>query len=59
MWRSHFLTACLCREIATAIESDDPEELYLMGLMHNIGELFLLRVLGEFFQKQNNQLPDA
>ncbi|MEE2786769.1 MAG: HDOD domain-containing protein [Myxococcota bacterium] len=56
MWRSHFLTACMCREIAVAIEVQDPEELYLMGLMHNIGELFLLRVLGEFFQKQNNQL---
>ena len=56
MWRSHFLTAYMCREIAVNIEMDEPEEMYLMGLLHNIGELFLLRVLGEFFQKQNNQL---
>ena len=56
MWRNHCLTAQMCREIATTMEMDEPEEMYLMGLLHNIGELFLLRVLGEFFQKQNNQL---
>ncbi len=56
MWRAHFMAACLSREIASALEMEDPEEAYLVGLMHNIGELFLLRVFGEFFQRQNNQL---
>ena len=30
MWRSHFLTAYMCREIAVNIEMDEPEEMYLM-----------------------------
>jgi HD-like signal output (HDOD) protein len=56
MWRAQFMAACLAREIALALEMEDAEEVYLIGLMHNIGELFLLRVFGELFQKQNNQL---
>ncbi len=56
MWRAQFMSACLAREIAVALEMEEAEEVYLVGLMHNIGELFLLRVFGELFQKQNNQL---
>ena len=37
-------------------EVGDPDEMYLLGLMHNIGELFLLRVFGELFQRHNNQV---
>jgi HD-like signal output (HDOD) protein/CheY-like chemotaxis protein len=56
MWRAHFMSACLAREVAIAIELENTEEVYLLGLIHNIGELFLLRVLGELFQRQNNQI---
>ena len=56
MWRAHFMSACLAREVAVAIEMENAEEVYLLGLMHNIGELFLLRVFGELFQRQNNQI---
>ena len=35
---------------------EEPEEVFLIGLMHDIGELFLLRVFGELFQRQNNQI---
>ena len=56
MWRAHFMAACLARDVAEALGRDDSDEMYLLGLMHNIGELFLLRVFGELFQKQSNQL---
>jgi len=56
MWRAQFMSACLCRETALAVNLPEPEEMYLMALMHNIGELFLLRVFGEIFQRQNNQI---
>jgi HD-like signal output (HDOD) protein len=56
MWRAQFMSACLARDVASAIEMEEPEEIYLIGLMHDIGELFLLRVFGELFQRQNNQI---
>ncbi|MBV71858.1 MAG: hypothetical protein CMH52_11055 [Myxococcales bacterium] len=56
MWRCHFMSACLARDVAEAAELGEVEEVYLVGLIHNIGELFLLRVFGELFQRQNNQV---
>jgi HD-like signal output (HDOD) protein/ActR/RegA family two-component response regulator len=56
MWQSHFLVAKVSREIAVQREKDNVDETYLFGLVHNIGELFLLRVFGEFFQRNNNQI---
>ena len=56
MWRAQFVSACLAKEVSEASKIGTPDEMYLIGLMHNIGELFLLRVLGEIFQRQNNQI---
>ncbi len=56
MWRAQFISACLAKEVSEASKIGTPDEVYLIGLMHNIGELFLLRVLGEIFQRQNNQI---
>ncbi len=56
MWKAQFMSACLCRDVARECEVGDPDEMYLLGLMHNIGELFLLRVFGELFQRHNNQV---
>jgi HD-like signal output (HDOD) protein len=56
MWQSHFLVAKIAREIYVQRGKELADEIYLQGLLHNIGELFLLRVFGEFFQKHNNQI---
>jgi HD-like signal output (HDOD) protein/CheY-like chemotaxis protein len=56
MWQNHFLVAKVAREIAVQREKGNADETYLFGLVHNIGELFLLRVFGEFFQRNNNQI---
>jgi HD-like signal output (HDOD) protein len=56
MWRAHYMSACLTRAIAETAQLGDPEEMYLLGLLHNVGELFLLRVFGELYQRHNNQL---
>lgn len=56
MWKAQFMSACLCRDVARECGVGDPDEMYLLGLMHNIGELFLLRVFGELFQRHNNQV---
>lgn len=56
MWKAQFMSACLCRDVAIGCEIGDGDEMYLLGLMHNIGELFLLRVFGELFQRHSNQV---
>ena len=56
MWQAHFLVAKIAREIYVQRGKESADEIYLHGLLHNIGELFLLRVFGEFFQKHNNQI---
>ncbi len=56
MWRAHHRTACLSRDIAGLAEIEDTDEMYCLGLIHNIGELFLLRVFGEFFIRHSNQI---
>ncbi len=56
MWRAHHRTACLSREIAGLAEIENVNEMYCLGLIHNIGELFLLRVFGEFFIRHSNQI---
>ena len=56
MWQAHFLVAKIAREIYIQRNKEQADEIYLHGLLHNIGELFLLRVFGEFFQKHNNQI---
>lgn len=56
MWQNHFLVAKVAREIAVQRKKDNVDETYLFGLVHNIGELFLLRVFGEFFQRNSHQI---
>jgi HD-like signal output (HDOD) protein/CheY-like chemotaxis protein len=55
MWIGHMVAACIAREIADTI-GDDPDEMYLLGLLHNCGEPFLLRVFAEIFQRNSNQV---
>ena len=56
MWQTHVLVAKVAREIANERQKENADEAYLWGLLHNIGELFLLRVFGEFFQRHKNQI---
>ncbi len=56
MWRAHHRTASLSRDIAGLAGIENTAEMYCLGLIHNIGELFLLRVFGEFFIRHSNQI---
>ena len=56
MWTSHTVSAYLAREIAVEVKDPDPEEVYLVSLLHNSGEQFLLRVFAEIFQRQSGQV---
>ncbi len=60
-WQHSLLVAELCRYIAEDIHYPDPEEAYLAGLMHDIGELLLLggienRYSGILESCQNEQI---
>ena len=56
VWKSHHITAMLAMEISKKLELGDPEETFLLAVTHNVGELFLLRVCGELFQRHSNQV---
>jgi HD-like signal output (HDOD) protein len=56
MWTGHCVSAYLARELASEVADPDPEEVYLISLLHNSGEQFMLRVFAEIFQRQANQV---
>lgn len=56
MWTGHCVAASLSRELAVEVTDTDPEEVYLVSLLHNSGEQFMLRVFAEIFQRQANQI---
>ena len=56
LWTGHCVAAHLARELAVEVGDCDPEEVYLVGLLHNAGEQFMLRVFAEIFQRQANQV---
>ncbi len=56
VWKAHYITATLAKEISEKTEIGDPEETFLLAATHNVGELFLLRVCGELFQRHSNQV---
>jgi HD-like signal output (HDOD) protein/CheY-like chemotaxis protein len=52
MWRNTAVTAFVARELGTRIRHPDPEELHLAAMLHNLGELVLLRAFGQLVGKR-------
>jgi HD-like signal output (HDOD) protein len=50
-WTHSLLTAELSRSLATASGYQRPDEAYLAGLLHDVGQLILLSALGEPYLK--------
>ena len=46
-WRAHVTSACVARAVAEGTGILDPEEAYLMTLFRDVGELFLVGVMGD------------
>jgi HD-like signal output (HDOD) protein len=60
MWTNTLYSAIAARALATMTKSADPEDAYLLGLFHNVGEPLLIRLLAEekldgVFDNQNEQ----
>ena len=49
-WGNSLLVAEFARDIAEQIDFEQPSHAYLVGLLHNVGELILSQVLGESYQ---------
>ncbi len=47
MWTNTLYSAIAARALATMTKSADPEDAYLLGLFHNVGEPLLIRLLAE------------
>lgn len=47
MWRNSYVSARLARRLAEKTKLTDPSEAYLVTLLHNVGELLLIRVFSE------------
>jgi HD-like signal output (HDOD) protein len=47
LWRNTVVTANGCRELALLLGDDDAEAAFVGGMLHNVGELALLRILAE------------
>ncbi len=57
MWQGHLVAANLTRELGRELDGDrDLDETYLLALLHNSGEPFLLRIFAEIFMRQSNQV---
>jgi HD-like signal output (HDOD) protein/CheY-like chemotaxis protein len=46
-WEAHVTSACIARALADGTGLVDPEEAYLLAMFRDVGELFLLGVLGD------------
>ncbi|NMG76955.1 HDOD domain-containing protein [Aromatoleum diolicum] len=57
-WRHSMLVAETARALATATDYPYPDEAYLAGLLHDVGELLLLTALGEQYARLLAQCPD-
>jgi HD-like signal output (HDOD) protein/nitrogen-specific signal transduction histidine kinase len=51
IWCKSLLCACLCRELAELAAYKLPEEAYLAGLLHRLGQLTLLQKDAQGYQK--------
>ncbi|THB74104.1 MAG: HDOD domain-containing protein [Desulfobacteraceae bacterium] len=53
LWLYSLATACNAGSIALEMNISPPEKYFTMGLVHNIGQTLLLRVIGEMLEKNN------
>lgn len=56
-WTHSLLVADIARELAEQSQSAAPDDAYLSGLLHDIGELILLQALGEPYHRFLVQCP--
>jgi HD-like signal output (HDOD) protein/signal transduction histidine kinase len=57
-WAHSLMVAELARTLATAYDYPHPEEAYMAGLLHDIGELILLSALGNPYAELLGNSPD-
>ncbi len=58
-WASHLASGHRCRAVARALGSPhQPEHAFLLGLMHRIGESFLLRAFDAYVQSNSSTPPE-
>ncbi|SFM12512.1 HDOD domain-containing protein [Marinobacter zhejiangensis] len=51
-WRHSLTTALTARALATLTRYNDPDEAFLLGMLHNIGELIALKTEDEHLKQQ-------
>ena len=47
MWRNTVVSSFVARDLATRVGLPDPQDLHLSAMLHNLGELVLLRAFGK------------
>ncbi len=45
MWKNVVITACTARALAVRLNLDEPEDVYVAAMLHNLGELVIVRLL--------------
>ncbi len=53
LWLHSLATAYCARELGHRLGQDDPEKLFLQGLLHDIGMTLLLKAIGEMPTREN------
>ena len=51
VWLHSVATAEFCKYIASNLYLDAPDHYYMMGLMHDIGKIYLIRSISEMYDK--------
>ena len=58
LWMHSFATACLGKEIGLALALENTENIFLMGIIHDIGKMLLLKAIADIYPDKSLEDPE-
>jgi len=58
LWMHSFATACLGKEIGVALGLENTESIFLMGIIHDIGKILLLKAIVDIYPDKSLEDPE-
>lgn len=58
LWMHSFAVACLGKELAKTLKIDDSENIFLMGIVHDIGKMLLMKAYADISPDRSLEDPE-
>jgi len=58
LWMHSFATACLGKSLGDALKIKNTENIFLMGIIHDIGKMLLLKAVVDLFPEESVEDPE-